>query len=244
MGFSTVPRRRFSCRAVDASDPPVAAAVNDGTIVSASHHGPLQLESGRLPRPLQHQQRAATAGPARPSCARLNSRVGRRLRRCVLQWNVAPATAPPPPPTRRRDRGRSCGGGGPADRGRASFPPPPQGLAHHVVHGRANGARGHLDLERPPGGIPGGHATWIVWPPCWTAMICPGWQPGGTCDAITTIPPGGAGRRLRRRRLLRLWRRRLLRLWRDLGRDWRRRRRRCRADGRVYSVSGRSSGEP
>ena len=41
-----------------------------------------------------------------------------------------------------------------------------------------------------------------------------------------------AGRRLRRRRLLRLRRRRLLRLRRDLGRDRRRRRRLWRADGR------------
>jgi WD40 repeat protein len=80
------------------SDPPVACAVNDGTIVSASHFGSV---SARVWPATDAASAPSTRGHGGP-CASIvyASTVASAgaFDGCVLQWNVAPATAPPPPP--------------------------------------------------------------------------------------------------------------------------------------------------
>ena len=82
----------------DESDPPVACAVSDGTIVSASHFGSV---SARVWPATDAASAPATRGHGGP-CASIvyASTVASAgaFDGCVLQWNVAPATEPPPPP--------------------------------------------------------------------------------------------------------------------------------------------------
>uniref|UniRef100_A0A7S3ZZI0 EF-hand domain-containing protein n=1 Tax=Pelagomonas calceolata TaxID=35677 RepID=A0A7S3ZZI0_9STRA len=82
----------------NASDPPVACAVNDGTIVSASHFGSV---SARVWPATDAASAPSTRGHGGP-CASIvyASTVASAgaFDGCVLQWNVAPATAAPPPP--------------------------------------------------------------------------------------------------------------------------------------------------
>jgi microtubule-associated protein-like 6 len=82
----------------DPSDPPVACAVNDGTVVSASHHGSV---TARVWPATDAASAPATRGHGGP-CASIvyASTVASAgaYDGCVLQWNVAPATEPPPPP--------------------------------------------------------------------------------------------------------------------------------------------------